>query len=160
VLSSVANCGQGLLLCIDSQQISVAHIANLHRVGHGMISNVGSMCEIDGACMSWKSSREPAFAPTRQVPFCSVATDHIPLVLPVPILSSSPPCVSPATLLSISAKTRICKSISLMFEFSLGEDCGSVGVVMEPQPDEQTSTYGLCLSAACYIRVQTRRWGK
>jgi hypothetical protein len=44
-----------------------------------------------------------------------------------------------------------------MFEFSVGEDCGGAGVVMQPQPDEQPHTYGLCLSAACYIGVQRRR---
>jgi hypothetical protein len=31
-----------------------------------------------------------------------------------------------------------------MFEFSVGEDCGGAEVVMEPQPDEQPHTYGLC----------------
>jgi hypothetical protein len=47
-----------------------------------------------------------------------------------------------------------------MFEFSVVEDCGGAGVVMEPQPDEQPHTYGLCLSPACYIRIQRRRLGK
>jgi hypothetical protein len=65
-----------------------------------------------------------------------------------------------ATLLSLSLKTRICEGISLLFEFSVGEDGGGTGVVMQPHPDEQPHMYGLSLSAACYIRVQRRRWGQ